>query len=158
MKEVLLYTDGACSGNPGPGGWAAILIWGDHRKEASGGFRRTTNNRMELTAVIEGLKLLNRPCRVRVFSDSRLVVDAFQKNWIKHWQENNWRKTDRSLVKNPELWMKLLSLCQSHTVNFDWIKAHNGHPENEKCDQMAVAAAKGNNLLVDEVYERESLG
>lgn len=156
MKEVLLYTDGACSGNPGPGGWAAVLIWGKHRKEISGGYRLTTNNRMEILAVIEGLKLLNRPCEVRVISDSRLLVDAFDKRWIQSWQENNWKKSDKTPVKNPELWVKLLSICREHKVRFEWIKAHNGHPENERCDRLAVAASQKENLPADEVYEREA--
>jgi ribonuclease HI len=157
MKEVHLYTDGACSGNPGPGGWAAILEWGTHRREISGGYRLTTNNRMEIIAVIEGLKLLNRPCSVRVFTDSRLIVDAFDKNWITNWMENNWRKSDKTQVKNRELWIKLHSMTKDHQVHFEWIRGHNGHAQNELCDKLAVNASKMPSLPADEVYERENM-
>ena len=158
MKEVHLFTDGACSGNPGPGGWAAILEWGPHRREISGGYRLTTNNRMEIIAVIEGLKLLTRSCSVRVFTDSRLIVDAFDKKWIKNWMENDWRKSDKSKVKNRELWIKLNSMTKDHQVHFEWIRGHSGHTQNELCDKLAVSASRNPNLPADEVYERENVG
>lgn len=139
MKEVTIYTDGACSGNPGPGGWGAILDYKGKRKELSGGEAQTTNNRMELTAVIEALNALREPCNVAVITDSKYVSDGITLGWAAGWKKNNWRKKDKKPALNPDLWDTLLSLCEEHTVTFNWIKGHAGHPENERCDEMAVA-------------------
>ncbi len=139
MKEVTVYTDGACSGNPGPGGWGAILDYKGKRKELSGGEAQTTNNRMELTAVIEALGALKEPCVVTVITDSKYVSDGITLGWAAGWKKNNWRKKDRKPALNPDLWDTLLNLCEKHKVVFSWIKGHAGHPENERCDEMAVA-------------------
>ena len=139
MKEVTVYTDGACCGNPGPGGWGAILDYKGKRKELSGGEAQTTNNRMELTAVIEALSALKEPCTVTVITDSRYVSDGITLGWAAGWKKNNWRKKDRKPALNPDLWDTLLNLCEKHKVVFSWIKGHAGHPENERCDEMAVA-------------------
>lgn len=139
MKKVKIYTDGACSGNPGPGGWGAILKHGDREKELSGGERDTTNNRMELTAVIKALSALKQPCEVEVYSDSKYVVDAIEKGWLRNWQRKNWKKSDNSPVLNVDLWQQLSTLLDKHNVTFIWIRGHAGHPENERCDTLAVA-------------------
>ena len=136
---VRLYTDGACSGNPGPGGWAAILQMNAHEKELSGYAPETTNNRMELTAVIEGLSALNRPCTVTVTTDSRYVVDAMEKGWAVGWRARGWRKADKKPALNTDLWGRLLTLCQTHRVNFVWVRGHEDHPQNVRCDALAVA-------------------
>lgn len=138
MDTVLLYTDGACSGNPGPGGWCAILRCRNKEKELFGSERETTNNRMELTAVIEGLKALKRPCKVTVISDSKYVCDAINQRWLALWERKGWRKADGKPVLNPDLWQALSALLQQHKVSFEWIKGHDGHPENERCDTIAV--------------------
>lgn len=138
MKDVTIYTDGACSGNPGPGGWGAILDYKGKRKELCGGEAQTTNNRMELTAVIEALSALKEPCRVTVITDSKYVSDGITLGWAAGWKKNNWRKKDKKPALNPELWDSLLLLCEKHVVTFNWIKGHAGHPENERCDEMAV--------------------
>ncbi len=140
MKHVDLFTDGACSGNPGPGGYGAILRYNAREKELSGGEASTTNNRMELTAVIIGLAALNETCDVTVYSDSKYVVDGIQKGWARSWKSHGWRKSDGKPAINAELWDKLLSLLDIHKVRFVWLKGHDGHPENERCDRMAVAA------------------
>ena len=142
MKEVIIYTDGACSGNPGPGGWGTILDYKGRQKELSGGERKTTNNRMELTAVIEGLKALKEKCIVTVITDSKYVSDGINLGWAKSWKANNWRKKDKKPALNPELWDELLSLIDSHVVTVKWIKGHAGHPENERCDKLAVAQSQ----------------
>lgn len=142
MKKVRLYTDGACSGNPGPGGWGAILRFGEHEKELSGGEAKTTNNRMELSAVIAGLSALKEPCEVEIISDSKYVIDAVTKGWAVKWQKNGWVKPDKKPALNPDLWEKLLSLLGKHKVSFTWVKGHAGHPENERCDALAVAESK----------------
>ena len=139
MKKVFMFTDGACSGNPGPGGWGTILRYGDAEKELSGGEAQTTNNCMELLAVINGLAALKEPCEVTIQSDSRYVVDGIEKGWAQSWKRNGWRKADKKPALNADLWEKLLTLLEIHTVNFIWIKGHAGHPENERCDQLAVA-------------------
>ena len=141
-KQVLLYTDGACSGNPGPGGWACILIYGRHQKELSGGEAETTNNRMELTAVIEGLKALKMPCQVELYSDSRYIVDALEKGWALSWRTRGWIKSDKKPALNPDLWAELLSLCEVHQVNPHWVKGHAANSYNNRCDQLAVAESK----------------
>ena len=142
MKEVIIYTDGACSGNPGPGGWGTILDYKGRQKELSGGERKTTNNRMELTAVIEGLKALKEKCIVTVITDSKYVSDGINLGWARSWKANNWRKKDKKPALNPELWDELLSLIDSHVVTVKWIKGHAGHPENERCDKLAVAQSQ----------------
>ena len=139
MKQVTLYTDGACSGNPGPGGWGAILECESHRKELSGGEASTTNNRMELTAVIEGLSALKFGCAVTLVSDSKYVIDAITKGWVYSWKAKGWRKADKSPALNVDLWEKLLPQLERHQMTYQWVKGHAGHPENERCDQMAVA-------------------
>ena len=141
MKDIRLFTDGACSGNPGPGGYGAILKYGDHSKEFSGGFRNTTNNRMELMAVIEGLNQLKEPCRVSVVTDSRYIVDAVQKGWVYRWESNRWMRNKEEKALNVDLWKRLLALLQKHKVTFTWIRGHAGHPENERADRLAVSAA-----------------
>ena len=135
---ITLFTDGACSGNPGPGGWGAILRYGNIEKTMSGGEAETTNNRMELTAVIEGLKALKKPCVVNVISDSKYVCDAVDKGWVYSWKKKGWKKSDGKPALNRELWESLLELLSVHKVTFTWIKGHAGHPENERCDKMAV--------------------
>ena len=141
MKKIEIFTDGACQGNPGPGGWGAILRYNGHEKEISGGEGCTTNNRMELCAVIEALSLLKEPCNVTLFSDSKYVCDAISKGWAKKWQRNGWKRSGNSPALNPDLWEKLLSLISIHKVSIIWVKGHAGHPENERCDKLAVAAA-----------------
>ena len=142
MKKVYIFTDGACSGNPGPGGWGTILRFGEHEKELSGGEAETTNNRMELTAVIEGLKALKEPCDVDLTTDSQYVCNGINKGWAEKWQKNNWIKSDKTKAKNPELWEDLLTLVKKHKVRFIWVRGHAGHPENERCDALAVAESK----------------
>ena len=142
MKAVEIFTDGACSGNPGPGGWSAILRYNGIEKKISGGAPDTTNNRMELTGVIEALRLLKEPCRVVLTSDSKYVCDAVQKGWAKSWRRNGWRKADKKPALNSDLWGTLLELLEHHDVAFQWIKGHAGHPENEECDKMAVAESQ----------------
>lgn len=138
MKTVTIYTDGACSGNPGPGGWGAVLLFGEHRRELSGGEAQTTNNRMELQGVISALELLKEPCIVELYSDSKYVIDALEKGWAKSWKKNGWqRKTGPAL--NPDLWDKLLSLCETHEVKLHWVKGHATNPYNNRCDELAVA-------------------
>ena len=139
MKQVTLYTDRACSGNPGPGGWGAILECEGHRKELSGGEASTTNNRMELTAVIEGLSALKFGCAVTLVSDSKYVIDAITKGWVYSWKAKGWRKADKSPALNVDLWEKLLVQLDRHQMTYQWVKGHAGHPENERCDKMAVA-------------------
>ncbi len=139
MRQVTLYTDGACSGNPGPGGWGAILSCDGHRKELSGGEPSTTNNRMELTAVIEGLSALKFPCQVLLVSDSKYVIDAITQGWVYKWKANGWMRNKKDKALNPDLWEKLLQQLERHQVTYQWVKGHAGHPENERCDQMAVA-------------------
>ncbi len=142
MKTVDIYTDGACSGNPGPGGWGAVLRYNGHEKEISGGEAHTTNNRMELMAVIEALSLLKEPCKVNLYSDSQYVCNALKLGWAKKWQANGWMRNKKEKALNPELWERLLSLCDKHEVEPIWVKGHAGHPENERCDRLAVAESQ----------------
>ncbi len=142
MKAVTLYTDGACSGNPGPGGWGAVLLYGSHRKELSGGAPSTTNNRMELTAVIEALKILKEPCQVALYSDSKYVIDALEKGWAWGWKRRGWVKSDKKPALNPDLWEELLQLTQIHTLEYHWVKGHASNPLNNRCDELAVAESK----------------
>lgn len=142
MDTVWIYTDGACSGNPGPGGYCAILEFKEHIKIVSGNNRLTTNNRMELQAVIEGLKALKKPCKVNIVSDSKYVCDAVNLHWIDSWLAKNWKKSNGKAVLNPELWQELVNLMKIHNVSFQWIKGHAGHKYNEKCDEIAVSEYK----------------
>lgn len=144
MKQVELFTDGACSGNPGPGGWGAILKYQQHELKLSGFEAQTTNNRMELLAAIEGLSALKNPCEVRLTSDSKYLTDAVNKGWIWNWLKKGWKKSDNSPVVNVDLWERLLPLLKTHQVTFLWVKGHAGHPENEECDRMAVAEIERN--------------
>ena len=141
MKHVDIYTDGACRGNPGKGGWGAILVYGATEKELSGGERETTNNRMELTAVISALSALRERCEVTLTSDSKYVIDAVTKGWAVSWREKGWKKADKSPALNVDLWEQLLSLLERHEVTFVWVRGHNGHPYNERCDALATAFA-----------------
>jgi ribonuclease HI len=138
MKQVEIFTDGACSGNPGKGGWGAVLRYNGAEKELCGGATETTNNRMELTAVIEALRALKEPCEVTLTTDSKYVVDAIEKSWVYSWKQNGWRKADKKPALNVDLWEMLLPLLEKHTVTFIWVKGHAGHPENERCDKLAV--------------------
>ncbi len=138
MDKVTIYTDGACSGNPGPGGWAAILIAGPHKKEISGGEAETTNNRMELLGVISALELLKRPCEAEIFSDSQYIVNAINRHWLINWKKRGWRRREGEL-KNPELWQRLDGLLARHTVTFHWVKGHAENEFNNRCDELAVA-------------------
>jgi ribonuclease HI len=153
LKQVVVYTDGACSGNPGPGGYAAILQYSEHRRELSGGFRRTTNNRMELMAAIKALEALKQPCSVVLFTDSQYLVNGISKGWARSWAAKGWLRQGR-VVPNWELWRTLLALCERHRVQMRWVEGHAGHRENERCDQLAVCAAAVGGLPVDEGYER----
>ena len=141
MKTVTLYTDGACRGNPGPGGWGAILVYRGKEKELSGGEASTTNNRMELMAAIAGMSALREPCEIVLTSDSKYLVDAINKGWLASWKKNGWRKADKSAVLNVELWKKIDSLLEIHDVSFVWVHGHTGHPYNERCDALATAFA-----------------
>lgn len=138
MKNVEIYTDGACSGNPGKGGWGAVLVYGNKEKEISGAAADTTNNRMELTAVIEALNALKEPCNVTLTTDSKYVCDAVNQQWVYSWKKNGWKKADKKPALNVDLWEKLLKLLDIHTVTFVWVRGHNGHPYNERCDTLAV--------------------
>lgn len=142
MKKVEIFTDGACSGNPGPGGWGAILRYNGVEKELSGGEANTTNNRMELSAVINALEALKEPCEVTLYSDSQYVCNALNLGWAKKWRANNWMRNKKEPALNPELWERLLQLCERHKVEVIWVKGHAGHPENERCDRLAVAEAQ----------------
>jgi ribonuclease HI len=149
QKTVYIFTDGACSGNPGRGGYGVILRYGNHEKELSGGFLRTTNNRMELMAIIKGLEALKADkCNVLITSDSKYVIEAFNQGWIYGWEKRGWKK-----VKNPDLWKRFLELYRKHKVTFQWIRGHAGHYENERCDELAVKAAQGPQLSIDSGYE-----
>ena len=152
-KHVDIYTDGACLGNPGPGGYGAILLDGGHRKELSGGFRLTTNNRMEIMAVIKGLEALEERCSVSLYSDSQYVVNAISKGWAKRWKANGWKRNSKGeKALNPDLWDKMLDLCGKHEVTFKWVRGHSGNKENERCDSLAVGGAKMKGLPADSGY------
>lgn len=154
--KVTIYTDGAARGNPdGPGGYGAVLKYVDgkgnvHEREFSAGYKKTTNNRMELMGAIVGLEALTKPCQVTLVSDSKYVTDAFNQHWIENWQKNNWKTSTKKPVKNIELWQRLLKAMENHQVTFQWIKGHAGHPENERCDSLATEAADGAQLLDDD--------
>lgn len=139
---IKIYTDGACSGNPGPGGWGAILIWNGKQKELSGGEKNTTNNRMEMMAVIKALNALKKPCHVKIFSDSALIINAFQKNWITNWIKRGWKKADKKPVENADLWQQMLKAMNPHSIEWIKVKGHSGDPLNERADRLAVEASK----------------
>ncbi len=151
-EQVTIYTDGACLGNPGPGGYGAVLLYGNQRKELSGGFRLTTNNRMEITAALVALEALREPCRVTLYSDSQYLVNAMAKGWAQRWQANGWKRNKREDAVNPDLWERMLELCRRHTVEFQWVRGHSGTEENERCDRLAVAAARDSGLPDDPGY------
>ena len=152
-KNIIIYTDGACDPNPGTGGYGAVLLFGERRKEISGGFRLTTNNRMEILAAIKSLELLKQPCKVRLYSDSKYLVSAMTKGWVEKWKRRNWWRTNKERVINIDLWEKLVALCEVHEVDFIWVKGHDGNPENERCDKLAYTARHQKDLLLDELYE-----
>jgi len=147
--QVTVYTDGACLGNPGPGGWAALIKTGGQYREIFGGYRRTTNNRMEISALIQALKSLETPCRVEAYTDSRYLNDALNKGWLQGWLRNGWRTASKKPVKNRDLWEALLEQLQRHRVRLNWTRAHSGQKENERCDSLARQQARGNNLPRD---------
>ena len=155
-KKVTVYTDGSCIGNPGPGGYGVILDYRGHRREISGGYRKTTNNRMELLAAIQALGALKEPCDVTLYSDSEYLVRAMNEHWPHSWRRKGWRRKGNQSVANPDLWTSLLDMCKKHRVQFCWVKGHVGQPENERCDELAVVAARSGELLADAEYEREA--
>ena len=151
--HVTIHTDGACIGNPGRGGYGVVLQFGEHRKELSGGYRLTTNNRMELMGPIKALQTLEQSYSVILYSDSRYVVDAIQKGWAEKWRANGWRRNKKERAINPDLWRQLLTLCAEHEIEFRWVRGHAGNPDNERCDQLATQAARQKGLPIDEGYE-----
>jgi ribonuclease HI len=153
LKHVVIYTDGACLGNPGPGGYGVVLLHDKNRKEFSRGFRLTTNNRMEILACIVGLQALKGPCAVTLYSDSQYVINSMEKGWARRWKKNGWKKRDDGNVLNADLWEKMLDLCDLHKVRFNWVRGHAGNKENERCDQLAREAALGFDMAIDSVYE-----
>ena len=158
LRQVTIHTDGSCLGNPGPGGYGVILEHDGHERELSGGFRRTTNNRMEMLAVIVGLEALMEPCCVTVYSDSRYVVDAIEKGWARKWRANGWMRTRGQRAINPDLWERLLTDLDKHDVELRWVPGHSGNAGNTRADRLAVAAAKGKNLHRDEGFENPRKG
>ncbi|HUP80474.1 MAG TPA: ribonuclease HI, partial [Pirellula sp.] len=155
LSHVVIYTDGAAEPNPGPGGYGVVLLAGKHRKELSGGFHRTTNNRMELMGVIVGLEALTKPCRVTLYSDSKYVVESIEKGSVEKWSKNNWYRTKSDKAKNADLWARFLQIYAKHQVRFKWVKGHAGVPENERCDELAVAAAHSYDAVPDLGYLQE---
>jgi ribonuclease HI len=155
LPHVEIYTDGGCEPNPGRGGYGAVLVHPKKRAEVSGGFRETTNNRMEIFAAIAGLELLKQPCKVTLYSDSEYLVNAMTKGWAESWKRKQWWHSKTERVPNRDLWERLLALCDKHQVEFRWVKGHAGHTENERCDQLAMAALRAPNLLIDEGYENK---
>ncbi|WP_192901167.1 MULTISPECIES: ribonuclease HI [Okeania] len=152
IPEVTIYTDGACSGNPGPGGYGIVIITDKQRQELSGGYKLTTNNRMELMAAILGLQTLESACDVTLYTDSKYIVDAITKGWAKRWRANDWKRNKKDKAMNPDLWEKLLDLCNQHQVEFFWVRGHSGNIENERCDKLAVQASQQPNLPQDSGY------
>jgi ribonuclease HI len=154
MKQVIIYTDGACADNPhGNGGYGVVIVHGDQRRELSGGFQNTTNNRMEMYAVIAGLESLAEPHHVTIYSDSQYLVNSISKGWVYRWKANNWMRNKQDPALNVDLWERILALCQIHNVTFQWVRGHAGHPENERCDALAVTALKQANLPIDKPRE-----
>jgi ribonuclease HI len=158
VKHVTIYTDGACIGNPGPGGYGAVLLYQGRRKELSGGYRITTNNRMEIMAAIVGLEALKRKCQVMLYSDSEYLVKAMSRGWAQRWRAKGWKRSKREKALNPDLWERLLRLCEHHEVQFGWVKGHAGVPENIRCDELAMEAAQQPNLPVDKGYIKQPQG
>jgi ribonuclease HI len=156
LPEVTIYTDGACTGNPGPGAYGVILIYKKIRKEISRGFRKTTNNRMELMGLIAGLSSLQEKCRVALYTDSKYVADSINQGWAERWQAQGWMRTKRERALNPDLWEKLLALLGEHQIEIVWVKGHAGNSENEQADALAVQAIKSKNLAIDDVYENQN--
>jgi ribonuclease HI len=154
LKPVVIYTDGACVGNPGPGGYAAVIMYGAHRKEVSGGYRLTTNNRMEIMAAIAGLTSLSQSCAVTLYTDSQYLANAIGKGWAKRWRANGWMRTKTDRALNPDLWEQLLDLCAKHEVEFVWVRGHAGNTENERCDELSTAICRRKDLPPDLAYER----
>lgn len=152
-----MYTDGGCINNPGPGGYGVVLLYKDHRRELSGGFRLTTNNRMEILAAIKGLEVLNQRCRVTVLSDSQYVVNAIEKGWAVRWKSQGWKRNRKEKAVNPDLWERLLELCSCHEIRFQWIRGHVGTEENERADRLAKEASTGPGQSVDTAYENSVL-
>ena len=155
-SPVTIYSDGASLGNPGPGGYGTVMIFGEHRKELAQGYRRTTNNRMELLGAIVGLEALSRPCTVDLWSDSTYVVHAMSKGWLQGWQKRGWKTSAKQPVKNKDLWLRLIAATSGHEIRWHWVRGHSGDPMNERCDELAVAAANAVGLLVDEGFADES--
>jgi len=153
LPQVTIYTDGACTGNPGPGGYGVVLIYKDRRKELSRGFRKTTNNRMELMALIEALQALREKCQVTLFTDSKYVADSINQGWARRWQAQDWKRSKKERALNPDLWERLLNLLDGHQIEVKWLKGHAGIPENERADRLAVQAIKSGSLEIDHVYE-----
>ncbi|MGF1526088.1 MAG: ribonuclease HI [Candidatus Competibacterales bacterium] len=162
MKQVVIYTDGGCKPNPGPGGCGVVLLYGDQRRELSEGFRRSTNNRMEITAAIVGLEALKQPCQVTLHSDSQYLVNAMTQGWVERWRANGWRRNKTARAKNPDLWQRLLAAAKPHQVTYVWVRGHAGDPLNERCDALASAAIqraiRGENPAIDAVFERQGEG
>jgi ribonuclease HI len=152
-KHVIIYTDGACIDNPGPGGYGVVLLYGQKRRELTGGYRRTTNNRMELMAAIAGLQALKMPCRVTIFSDSQYLVNGMTQGWAERWRANGWRTSKTKKAANPDLWGQLLDLCDQHDVEFAWVRGHMGDRENERCDYLSIQAAGQANLPTDDGFD-----
>ncbi len=155
LPRVALYTDGGCEPNPGPGGYGVVLVHPKKRTETSGGFRLTTNNRMEILAAIKGLELLKQPCQVTLYSDSQYLVSAMTEGWVAAWKKKDWWRTNKERAANVDLWERLLALCDKHQVEFRWVRGHAGQPENERCDQLSMAALRQPNLPADEGYENK---
>jgi ribonuclease HI len=157
QKQVVIYTDGACIGNPGPGGYGVVLLYGPHRKELFGGFRLTTNNRMEIMAAIAGLQALKQKCTVTIYTDSQYLADSIMKGWVQRWWSNGWMRNKKEPAINPDLWEQLLALCTQHDVRFEWVRGHAGNAENECCDHLSLQAAQQSDLPVDAGYENRHL-
>jgi ribonuclease HI len=157
MKNVVIHTDGGCKGNPGPGGFGAVLVFGRHRREISAGYRLTTNNRMELRAAIAALRILTEPCEVELHSDSKYLIDAVNRKWIAAWRKKNWVTSTKQPVKNVDLWLELLEAAEPHKIRWCWVKGHAGHRENERCDQLANAAVAGSALLEDTGFRKDCI-
>ncbi len=154
LKKAIIYTDGACIGNPGPGGYGVVLLYKNHKKELSGGFRLTTNNRMEIMAAIVGLQALKFKCAVTIYTDSQYLVDSMTKGWVQRWRAHGWKRNKKEKALNVDLWEQLLDLCTQHEVEFVWVEGHAGNQYNERCDQLAVQAAQRKDLPADTVYEK----
>jgi len=153
LKKVTIYTDGACKGNPGPGGYGCVLRCGKHRRELSGGFANTTNNRMEIIAAVKALEKLKFPCEVELYSDSKYLVNSMTKGWAGRWRNNGWMRNDKETARNHDLWKRLLELCGIHRTKFIWVRGHASNKENNRCDQLALSASSGKNLPPDSGYE-----